>query len=173
MHESKRQTFISELADPSVPLHRLAKQIPHGFKGLELLEMLWTNNVNVDRGIWFVKVIGANEMVSWAIFARASRMPCLVRPHGCSNADTPPIQQPRQGKPPPPPMHYSLEWTTASTSWLKKQLAEITLPSAPRPGFNVKQAFRSILSDEQTRDRWVAKWTYSYVDSLVFGRRSF
>ena len=55
---------MADLANPLVPLHKLSKSIPHGFKGTDLLEMLWANSVTIERGVWFAKVIGANEMVS-------------------------------------------------------------------------------------------------------------
>lgn len=58
------------------------------------------------------------------------------------------------------PMQYSIDWTNVVTSYLKKQLAEIALPSAPRPGLNIKQTFKGVLSDPDSRDRWVSRFTY-------------
>jgi hypothetical protein len=46
------------------------------------------------------------------------------------------------------------------TSYIKKQLAEIALPSAPRLGLNIKQSFKGVLSDPESRDRWVSRFTY-------------
>lgn len=46
---------------------------------------------------------------------------------------------------------------------MKKQLADIALPSAPRPGLNIKQTFKSVLGDTETRDRWILRFTYWYV----------
>lgn len=157
LHESKKLSFVADLANPSVPLHRLTKSIPHGYKGLDLLEMLWKNGVSLERGIWFAKVIGANEMVRRTCPASFSGMVKEADHRLC------PLQQPPRGKPPPPPDQYCLDWTTALVSWLKKQLADIALPSAPRAGFNIKQTFKSILSDEKSRARWIAKWEYSCV----------
>jgi mediator of RNA polymerase II transcription subunit 12 len=48
------------------------------------------------------------------------------------------------------------------TSYIKKQLADIALPSAPRPGMNIKQTFKGVLSDAESRDRWVSRFTYWY-----------
>lgn len=73
LHDSKRLTFVADLANPAVPLHKLSKSIPHGFKGVELLEMLWANGVSLERGVWFVKVIGASEMVSPSLLSPISR----------------------------------------------------------------------------------------------------
>jgi mediator of RNA polymerase II transcription subunit 12 len=50
------------------------------------------------------------------------------------------------------------------TGYLKKQLAEIKLPSAPRPGLNIKQTFKGVLADLETRERWVSRFAYWLVD---------
>ena len=47
------------------------------------------------------------------------------------------------------------------TGYLKKQLSEIALPSAPRLGLNIKQTFKGVLGDPDTRERWVSKFVYS------------
>jgi mediator of RNA polymerase II transcription subunit 12 len=44
-----------------VPLHRLSRSIPHGFKGVDLLEMLANNDVALDRALWFIKVCGGSS----------------------------------------------------------------------------------------------------------------
>ena len=43
---------------------------------------------------------------------------------------------------------------------MKKQLAEIALPSAPRPGMNIKQTFKGVLADPATRERWIQRFSY-------------
>lgn len=58
------------------------------------------------------------------------------------------------------PTQYSIDWANVVTSYLKKQLAEIALPSAPRPGLNIKQTFKGVLSDPDSRDRWISRFTY-------------
>lgn len=58
------------------------------------------------------------------------------------------------------PTQYSVEWANVVTGYLKKQLIEIALPSAPRPGFNIKQTFKGVLSDPETRERWVSRFSY-------------
>lgn len=75
LHDSKRLTFVADLANPLVPLHKLSKSIPHGFKGGELLEMLWSNGVSLERGVWFAKVVGASEMVSSSSLLLLSFLP--------------------------------------------------------------------------------------------------
>jgi mediator of RNA polymerase II transcription subunit 12 len=46
---------------------------------------------------------------------------------------------------------------------MKKQLADIALPSAPRPGLNIKQTFKGVLADADSRDRWISRFTYWHV----------
>jgi mediator of RNA polymerase II transcription subunit 12 len=58
-----RQAFIADLANPDFPLHRLAKSIPHGYKGQDLLEMLYTKEIPVDRAAWLIQALGAHEVV--------------------------------------------------------------------------------------------------------------
>jgi len=43
---------------------------------------------------------------------------------------------------------------------MKKQLADIVLPSAPRPGLNIKQTFKGVLADVDTRERWISRFSY-------------
>ncbi|TFY76949.1 hypothetical protein EWM64_g7062 [Hericium alpestre] len=58
------------------------------------------------------------------------------------------------------PTQYSVEWANVITAYLKKQLADIGLPSAPRPGLNIKSTFKGVLSDPETRDRWISRFQY-------------
>jgi len=46
------------------------------------------------------------------------------------------------------------------TGYIRKQLGEIALPSAPRPGLNIKQTFKGVLSDSESRERWVSRFRY-------------
>lgn len=61
------------------------------------------------------------------------------------------------------PMQYSIEWANVITGYLKKQLLDIALPIAPRLGLNIKQTFKGILSDPDSRERWVSKFIYTLV----------
>ena len=63
-------------------------------------------------------------------------------------------------------MQYSVEWANIVTGYLKKQLLEIALPMAPRPGLNIRQTFKGVLSDPDSRERWISKFLYSYVESI-------
>lgn len=60
--EAKRRTWIADLADGSVPLRKLSRTIPQGIRGAQLLELCSSNNIPVNRALWFVKCVGANEV---------------------------------------------------------------------------------------------------------------
>ena len=65
------------------------------------------------------------------------------------------------------PTQYSIEWANVMTTYLKKQLAEIALPSAPRPGLNIKQTFKGVLSELESREKWISRFTYWYVNEAI------
>ncbi|KAI0068850.1 hypothetical protein BV25DRAFT_1904185 [Artomyces pyxidatus] len=131
LNDSKRLAWFADLANPEVPLQKLSKSVPHGAKGHDLLDLLHSNNVAIPRAVWFLRVFGANEVAGL------------------------------RHKPTYDPMQYSVEWANVVTSHLKKQLGDIVLPSAPRLGLNIKQTFKGVLSDPETRERWISRFTYS------------
>ncbi|KAL4248177.1 Mediator of RNA polymerase II transcription subunit 12 [Abortiporus biennis] len=130
LNETKRETWFADLANPDVPLHKLGKSVPHGAKGQDLLDLMHTNNVAIPRAVWFLRVFGGNETA------------------GLRN------------KPNYNPTQYSVEWANVVTGYLKKQLTDIALPMAPRPGFNIKQTFKGVLSDPELRERWISRFSY-------------
>ncbi|KAH8108105.1 hypothetical protein BXZ70DRAFT_1015382 [Cristinia sonorae] len=147
LNEAKRQAWFNDLANPEVPLGKLGKSVPHGAKGYDLLELLCLNNVAIPRAVWFLRVFGGNETA------------------GLRN------------KPAYNPTQYSVEWANVVSGYLKKQLVDIALPIAPRPGLNIKQTFKGVLSEEVSRKRWISRFTYSlkllrsfYAEGLVDNR---
>jgi mediator of RNA polymerase II transcription subunit 12 len=62
LNDAKRQAWFADLANPDVPLHKF-KSVPHGAKGHDLLDLLQSNNVEISRAVWFLRVFGANETV--------------------------------------------------------------------------------------------------------------
>ena len=52
-----------ELGDPTVPLHKLAKSVPHGTKNADLLDVLFKYGVPSSRSGWYIGTLGAIEMV--------------------------------------------------------------------------------------------------------------
>ncbi|OCH91787.1 hypothetical protein OBBRIDRAFT_752537 [Obba rivulosa] len=147
LNDVKRLAWFADLANPDVPLAKLGKNVPHGAKGHDLLDLLHTHSVAIPRAVWFLRVFGSNETA------------------GLRN------------KPSYIPTQYSVDWANVVTGYLKKQLADIALPSQPRPGLNIKQSFRGILTDPDSRERWISRFTYSlsllrafYSEGLVDNR---
>ena len=66
-----------------------------------------------------------------------------------------------RNKPNYDPTQYSVEWANVVAGYLKKQLGEIVLPSAPRAGVNIKQGLRNVLTDEKTSETWVKRFKYT------------
>ena len=60
--EAKRRTWLSDLANPAVPLRKLSRTIPQGIRGQTLLDQCFANNVPIGRALWFAKCVGANEI---------------------------------------------------------------------------------------------------------------
>ncbi|KAK7692890.1 hypothetical protein QCA50_004525 [Cerrena zonata] len=148
LNETKRLAWFTDLANPDVPLHKLGKSVPHGAKGHDLLDLLHTKNVAIPRAVWFLRVFGGNET------AGLRNKPTLYNP-----------------------TQYSIDWAIIMNGYLKKQLLEIALPMAPRPGFGIKQTFKGVLSDRDSRERWISRFSYSlqllrnfYAEGLVDNR---
>ena len=60
--DTKREAWLRDLADPSLPLKRLSRTIPHGLRGRVLLEQCLTKAVPINRAVWLAKCVGANEL---------------------------------------------------------------------------------------------------------------
>jgi mediator of RNA polymerase II transcription subunit 12 len=60
--DNKRETWLRDLANPSVQLRRLSRTIPHGIRGKTLLEQCLSKSIPVGRAVWLAKCVGANEI---------------------------------------------------------------------------------------------------------------
>jgi mediator of RNA polymerase II transcription subunit 12 len=60
----RRIQWYADLANPDFPLQKLGKTVPHGKKDQELLELLFSNKTPVDRAVWYIRCLGAIEIVS-------------------------------------------------------------------------------------------------------------
>lgn len=58
----KREAWLRDLANPSVPLRRLSRTIPHGIRGKLLLDQCLGKSIPICRAIWLAKCVGANEL---------------------------------------------------------------------------------------------------------------
>lgn len=59
---TKREAWLSDLANPSVGLRRFNRTIPYGINGKGLLEQCLAKEIPTARAVWLVKCIGANEL---------------------------------------------------------------------------------------------------------------
>ncbi|GAC95724.1 RNA polymerase II mediator [Pseudozyma hubeiensis SY62] len=50
LNDTKLANYVKDLADPSVPLTRLSRSVPHGFRGEKLFEMLWAGGALPSSG---------------------------------------------------------------------------------------------------------------------------
>ncbi|KAH7339351.1 hypothetical protein B0J17DRAFT_705466 [Rhizoctonia solani] len=130
LNDSRRTAWLADLANPSIPLSKLAKTVLHATKGPELLDLLYGNNIAIPRAVWYVRILGANETLS-------------IKSRPNFNA-----------------AQLGIEWAGMVTAHLKKQLQEIVLPSAPRPGLPIKSTFKSTLTQVDTKAKWVSKFAY-------------
>ncbi|KAL8772033.1 MAG: hypothetical protein Q9209_002698 [Squamulea sp. 1 TL-2023] len=60
--DSKREAWLRDLANPTTPLRRLSRTIPHGIRGRVLLDHSLAKNIPTSRSIWLAKCVGANEI---------------------------------------------------------------------------------------------------------------
>lgn len=60
--DNKREAWLRDLANPSVPLRRLSRTIPHGIRGKLLLDQCLGKMVPIGRAVWLAKCVGANEI---------------------------------------------------------------------------------------------------------------
>lgn len=60
--EFKRDAWLNDLANPTIPLRRLSRSIPHGIRGKQLLDHCVTKNIPTWRAVWLAKCVGANEI---------------------------------------------------------------------------------------------------------------
>ncbi|KAI8059264.1 hypothetical protein BC940DRAFT_282083 [Gongronella butleri] len=145
--ESKKEQWIQELANSVVPLRKLARNVPHGYKGEKLLETLAAKQIPFLRATWYIKVVGLSEMTQ----------------RNASNVGS--------------TASHAYNWTMVVTSHLKKQLTDLMpLPTNNAGTPNGMRGYRSnnvgtpsSMSDAQMKPwasteakaRFEARWAYS------------
>lgn len=160
--------------------------VPHGFKGLELFEAMYapatgpsagsghsrtpsgsgkipSDPIPIDRAIWFIRVLAANEISAHRGRAQPTAVPisapspAAATPSSTNTNPTAPVVQLTSNE------WYTQEFTGMLTSWLRVQLSHLALPTVFKGGpisAAVVKVIPSILADEKGRGRWVAKWEY-------------
>ncbi|GAA5972104.1 hypothetical protein JCM21900_005701 [Sporobolomyces salmonicolor] len=99
--DSKREAWFSDLANPAVPLSKLSRSVPHGYKGEKGLDMLAARKVEVGRAVWFVRAFGGVEIQS---LAKSRPLPLAIS-------------------------QYTSEFTTVVCEFVRKQLLDLALPA--------------------------------------------
>ncbi|KAI8979595.1 hypothetical protein BDF20DRAFT_870542 [Mycotypha africana] len=151
--DSKREQWMQELASGITPLRKLARNVPHGFKGEKLLETLAAKQVPFSRATWYIKLVGLSEMSQ----------------RNASNAASSLGPQP-------------IQWTLTVTTHLKKQLNDLLPPqsqpasTAPSPHSNSSNLGRGnaysknhhehdnrtkVWTTPENRTRFEQRWSYS------------
>lgn len=58
----RRDAWLSDLANPEVPLRKLSRTVPYGVNGTNLLEHCASKRVEISRAVWFIKCVGAIDI---------------------------------------------------------------------------------------------------------------
>ncbi|CAO3669776.1 unnamed protein product [Rhizopus microsporus] len=148
--DAKREQWMHELASGVIPLRKLARNVPHGFKGEKLLETLAIKQVPFLRATWYIKIVGLSEMSQ----RNASNAAASMGPQ-------------------------TIQWTMTVTSYLKKQLSELmpshngNANSAASPhatGGASNRGYKNYSHHDNPSKPWLSaesrskfeqKWTYS------------
>lgn len=177
-NDHKRFQFLSDLANPAIPLYRLMMQsVPHGFKGIELLDIMFapaigpggrplpltakvpSEPIPVDRAIWFIRVLGANE-----ITAHRTRAPPVAPVSAPSPIPATPSSNNTLAPTPTATMSsnawHTQEFTNTFTAWMRIQLMQLALPNKKVGTLPAKPA-AGVLGDDKARARWLVKWEYT------------
>lgn len=174
-NDIQRVQFFADLANPLVPLHRMAREgkAPRDFKGLELLDTMFARNppsrpgvaasnpptpsepIPVERALWFIRVLGTHEIAAHRQRVQAAP---TAAPSPMPNTPNSTIGVPSApGATLSSNDWYTQEFTGLFTSWLRTQMGHLVLPG--RGGQGTKAA-TGVLGDEKGRGKWLAKWSY-------------
>jgi mediator of RNA polymerase II transcription subunit 12 len=160
--------------------------VPHGFKGVELLDTMFappqpaarvgapaasaprSTPIPIDRALWFIRVLGANEISAHrgraqpAASSVQARSPVAATPS--STATFVPSVAPLNSND-----WYTAEFTQSFIAWLRVQLGQLVLPTKPKAG--APKAPAGVLGDDKSRARWLVKWQYSNALLLRLSRK--
>lgn len=184
LNDAKLSAYVKDLADPAVPITRLARNLPHGFRGEKMWEMLWlgtnpttsaiqppsqahSNASRVSQGLPPLPstppASGSSQPVEVTQSTTPSSVPLdramwFIRTVGASD-----LSNRSRGSTAISPHAFTAEFTATFVSWIRKQIAELTEANLQGSG----SAAAIDLVDEASRDlsktatRWSAKWRYS------------
>jgi len=110
--DTKREAWLKDLANPTVPLKRLSRMIPHGLRGRALLDQCLLKEIPTQRAVWLAQCVGANDL-------RAFRRKGISGGIAVDNE-----------------FRWSLEWTNIVESFIYDCIA-----SMPQPGWRTKVTY--------------------------------
>ena len=62
MTNTRRESYLRELADPQWPMRKLTRSIPHTVSGRVLLDQCLAKRIPVARAVWLAKCVGAHDL---------------------------------------------------------------------------------------------------------------
>ncbi|EPX71417.1 mediator complex subunit Srb8 [Schizosaccharomyces octosporus yFS286] len=65
LSETRKLSWLQDLANDTVSLSELSKKIPHGVWGKEIIQLVHDFRVPLPRAIWFIRCTGINEIRSF------------------------------------------------------------------------------------------------------------
>lgn len=120
--------------------------------------------IPIDRAIWFIRVLGANEIsahraritastvTSVSALSPAASTPGAGPPTNDKSAIAPPIDSNEW---------YTQEFTTVFTQWMRLQLNQLLLPALAGTQSTAPAKSVGVLGDTAARSKWLAKWNYT------------
>lgn len=174
---ARLEAWYSELANPAVPLSKLAKNIPNipssssvstsagvGTYGAasagsrvsdrpmdKTLDMLLNRSVPLDRAVWFLRSVGAADIQQMSKTSLKLSASAANQPSSNNASAT-----------------YTSDFTQALLDLVKRQLADLVTPLTHhanlaatfggRSGISLKGKARNILSEKGPREKWMTRW---------------
>jgi mediator of RNA polymerase II transcription subunit 12, fungi type len=62
MTNTRRESYLRELADPSWSMRKLTRSIPHTVSGRVLLDQCLSKRIPIARAVWLAKCVGAHDL---------------------------------------------------------------------------------------------------------------
>lgn len=59
---SKKEAWLRDLANPSIPLLKIGEKLPHGIRNKILIDSISNRNVPINRALWFTKCVLFGEL---------------------------------------------------------------------------------------------------------------
>ncbi|WFD26390.1 RNA polymerase II mediator complex subunit [Malassezia nana] len=151
LNEANLAEYVRQLADPHVPLYQLAERIPHGFRGVRLLDMLYhgslsststARSVPLSRALWLIRMTGALELEAAPV----------------SHKD---VQK------------YTMEWTLRVLHWMSQLVSSLREPTAWVAQWNYATALVDHMLQENLMEPYfLYRWLVTQLEQTRGGVRA-